>query len=90
MAGCNARMTNGNATNVCATGTINGEVSHFPNVRRNPSPSMTAEEPSGSMMNGSRSLSRAVGLERATAAGKPMRIERITVAEAYVIEFRIA
>jgi hypothetical protein len=43
---------------------------------------MTAEEPSGSMIRGSRTFSRRVGLARARAAGKPRRREMITVAEA--------
>ena len=90
MAGCSVRITKGNATRVCANGTSNGDVSHLPNVRRNPNPSMTADDPSGSMMIGSRNFSRRAGLASANAAGNPRSNEMITVAEAYVSELRVA
>lgn len=90
IAGCSVRMTNGNATSVCANGTSHGDASHLPYVMMNPSPSITADDPSGSMISGSRIFSRRVGCARANAAGKPKRIERITVAEAYVSELKIA
>ena len=90
IAGCSVRMTNGNATSVCANGTSHGEASHLPYVMMNPSPSITADDPRGSMMRGSRIFSRRVGCASANAAGKPRRIERIVVARAYVRELRIA
>ncbi len=69
MAGCNVRITKGSAMSVCASGTKIGEASARPNVMMNPSPSMTADAPSGSMISGSRNFSRRVGLASAYAAG---------------------
>src|SRR5688572_7180859 len=90
MAGCSVRITNGKATSVCAKGTSHGEVSQAPYERINPSPSVTAEEPSGSIINGSRIRSSRVGLASANAAGKPRIRERITVPPAYPSELTVA
>src|SRR5919109_4902457 len=38
MAGCSTRITNGNATSVCANGTSSGEVSQAPKEMIKPSP----------------------------------------------------
>ena len=65
-------------------------MSRAPYERMNPRPSITADEPSGSMISGSRIRSRRVGFANANAAGKPSRRERKTVAAAYPSELTVA
>src|SRR5688572_14128996 len=83
-------MTKGRATSVCANGTSKGDVIHAPYEMINPRPSMTADEPIGSIIRGSRIFTTRVGFASASAAGKPRRRESTTVAPAYLIELIVA
>ena len=84
-AGVRLRTTNGNATRVCASGISKGEVRKSSGGRlsatMNPSPSVTAEVPNGSISSGSRmrlntSCWRLASIQ---AAGSPNKIESTTV-----------
>ena len=90
MAGCKLRITKGRAIIVCAAGTSQREASHCIggrlNATMNPSPSITADAPSGSISSGSRSESSLRGHASDAATGAPNASERITVIPAYARE----